>query len=475
MNQSEGTSSMEAAMAKPADVAAERERLEAAGVEYVFSCWVDLLGQPKTKPVPISEFDDLFAGKGPQFATHSVSMTPDLGPADPDQIALADLDSVRICPWDTRYAWVMADLYWKGEPYNMCPRQALKRQVKAAAELGYAFTAGFEPEFIVLRWEDGKAVKAFGGLDEYQIGESSVRRQSFGYDVEHTLDGMAFLDEVVRAINQLGWGLSNVVAEGAYSQFELDFGPSDALDTADRLVLLRVLLKEIAKRHGLFVTYMAKPSGGDWRNGAHINHSMTKVDDPTANLFGDSDGGWSPMAFNALAGVLRHGAAITSIACPTVNSYKGLVGRAADLEGGTLTWAPTHICYGFNNRSAMVRLPQTRKAIENRACDMCVNPHMAMALTMAASLEGVRDNLQPGDPIDVPLYDMSAEEVATRSIERLPRNLFEAATALEKDQLALEVFGPTMHALAVKGKFDEWYRFSEHVTEWEQAEYLQFF
>jgi len=466
---------MEAAMADPADVAAERQRLEAAGVEYVFSCWVDLLGQPKTKPVPIAEFDDLFAGKGPQFATHSVSMTPDLGPADPDQIALADLSSVRICPWDKTYAWVMADLYWNGEPYNVCPRQALKRQIAAAAEQGYAFTAGFEPEFIVLRWENDKAVKAFGGLDEHHVGESPVRRQAFGYDVEHTLDGMEFLNDVVRAINDLGWGLSNVVAEGAYSQFELDFGPSDALDTADRLVLLRVMLKEIAKRHGLFVTFMAKPSGGDWRNGAHINHSMTKVDDTSANLFADESGDWAPMAFNALGGVLRHGAAITSIACPTVNSYKGLVGRAADLEGGTLTWAPTHICYGFNNRSAMVRLPQTRKAIENRACDMCVNPHMVMALTIAASLEGVREKLDPGAPIDVPLYDLTDDEVADLSIERLPRNLFEAATALEKDQLALDTFGETMLALAVKAKFNEWYRFSEHVTEWEQAEYLQFF
>ncbi len=475
MPSKESSTALDQAMADPSAVVAERERLEKAGVEYLFSCWIDLLGQPKTKPVPIAEFGDLFAGKGPQFATHSVSMTPHLGPADPDQIALADLGSVRICPWNERYAWVMADLYWKGEAYDVCPRQALKRQIREAADAGYAFTAGFEPEFIVLRWEDGKAVKAFGGLDENRVGDSAVKRQAFGYDVEHTLDGMDFLDEVVRAINKLGWGLRNVVAEGAYSQFELDFGPSDALDAADRLVFLRVMLKEIAKRHGLFVTFMPKPSGGDWRSGAHLNHSMTRADDPSMNLFEDAAGGWSPMAFNALAGVLRHGAAITSIACPTVNSYKGLVGRAADLEGGTLTWAPTHICYGFNNRSAMVRLPQTRKAIENRACDMCVNPHLALALTIGASLEGVGEELAAGDPIDVSLYDLSDDQMAERSIEQLPRNLYEAATALKNDALARKVLGETMHSLSVRAKLNEWNRFSEHVTEWEQAEYLQFF
>lgn len=468
-------SALEEAMPDPAAVRAERDRLEAAGVEYVFSCWIDFLGLPKTKPVPISEFEDLFAGKGPQFATHSVTMHPHLGPADPDQIPLADLDSVRICPWDPTIAWVMADLYWKGEEYDVCPRLALKRQVAAAADRGYEFLAGFEPEFIVLRWEDGTPVKAFGGYDEHKIGDEPVRRQPFGYDVEHTLEGMGFLDDVAKAMKSLDWGLSNVVAEGAYSQFELDFGPSDAVDAADRMVLLRVMLKEIAKRHGLFVTYMPKPAAGDWRSGAHLNHSITVLGDNSKNIYEAEDGDWSNEAFGAVGGVIRHGGAITAITCPTVNSYKGLIGRPSDLEGGTLSWAPTHMCYGYNNRSAMIRLPQTRKAIENRASDMCVNPYLALALTMAAAMEGIEEGLDAGDPVEVPLYDLTEDEIAARSIERLPRNLYEAATALEQDRLARETLGETMHRLSVQARLDDWYRFSEHVTEWEQAEYLQLY
>jgi glutamine synthetase len=461
------------AMADPEEVAEARARLESAGVEYVFSCWVDLLGIPKTKPVPLSEFDRLFRGEGPQFAVHSVSMVPELGPADPDQIALADLSSLTICPWDPRLAWVFADLFFEGSPYDVCPRQVLRRQIRAAADVGVQSVAGFEPEFIVLRWADGEAVKAFG-QDDPSVRDLPVKRQPFGYDAEHSLDGMPFLADVIEALNRLNWGVSNVVAEGAFSQFELDYGPADALTAADRFVLLRVLLKEIAKDHGLFVTYMAKPTDGDWRNGAHINHSFTPLHGGGNCLVGD-DGDWADLTFHALGGLIRHGAALTAVACSTVNSYKGLIGRTSSLEGGTLTWAPTHICFGHNNRSAMLRLPQTRKAIENRACDMCVNPYLALALTLGASLEGMRERLDPGEPVDKPLYDLTDEEAAARNVKRLPSNLLEAIDAFDNDPLAREVLGPTMHELFVRYKRDEWQRFHDHVTDWEQAEYLRFY
>src|ERR1700756_2395352 len=326
--------------------------LKEAGVEFVFSCWIDLLGVPKTKPVGIEEFESLCTGHGPQFAVHSVSMVPELGPADPDQIALPDLDSLVICPWDTRIAWVFADLFWEGQPYNVCPRSALKRQISVAAEAGYHFNAGFEPEFVVMREVDGRIEKAFG-VDGIALDGRHLQRQPYGYDAEHSLEGLPFLGDVMRALGQLGWGLSNVVCEGAYSQFELDYGYGDALGAADRLCFLRVLLKEIAKRHGLFVTYMAKPTEGDWRSGAHINHSVAPIDDRDTNLFAGAQGGWGDAVYSVIAGIMQHGEALTALACPTVNSYKALIGRNPALEGGTLTWAPTHISYGYNNRSAM--------------------------------------------------------------------------------------------------------------------------
>lgn len=466
--------SLEGSMPDSDQIAEAHASLKAQGVEYVFSCWVDLLGIPKTKPVGIDEFENLCLGRGPQFAVHSVSMVPELGPADPDQIALPDLDSVIICPWDRSIAWVFADLFWEGQAYNVCPRSALRRQISCAAAAGYHVHAGFEPEFVVMREVDGRIEKAFG-VDDITIGASPIRRQAYGYDAEHSLDGLPFLRDVMQALGELGWGLSNVVCEGAYSQFELDYRHCGALEAADRFCFLRVLLKEIAKQHGVFVTYMAKPTDGDWRSGAHINHSLTPVDDHETNLFAGENDDWSDRVYSVIAGVMQHGEAITAVACPTVNSYKALIGRNPYLEGGTLTWAPTHISYGHNNRSAMLRMPQSRRALENRASDMSANPYLALAMTIGASLEGLAQGLQAGPPINKPLYDVTDEEMQAAGIRPLPSTLLQAIEAFDADALAKEVLGPTMHALYSRYKHDEWDRFHQHVTAWEQTEYLKFF
>lgn len=456
-------------------VAEAHSRLEKAGVKYVFSSWIDLLGVPKTKPVPLSEFPALCEGRGPQFAVHSVSMVPELGPADPDQIAVPDLDSLLICPWEPTYAWVCADLFFEGTPYDVCPRLALKRQVQAAADAGYRVFAGFEPEFMVMRYtSDGQVAKAFD--DDPLPGRGfRPRRQGYGYDAEFSLDAMPYLGKLTDIFGELGWQLKNVVCEGAYSQFELDFGYTDVVGMADRFTFLRMLLKEVTKKHGFFVTFMPKPMQGDWRNGAHINHSVQGVDRPGVNLYEAPDGGWHQTAYQAIGGLLRHGAALTCLACPTVNSYKGLIGRAGGLEGGTLTWAPTHMCYGTNNRSAMLRLPQTRRAVENRAADMSLNPYLALAMTVGAALEGIIERLDPGPPVNKALYDMTPAELRAQGIRPLPGTLLDAVRAFDDDDVARRVLGPTMHTLYSRYKHDEWARFHEHVTEWERVEYLRFF
>ena len=274
------------------------------------SCWIDIMGQPKTKPVPIGEFEAICYGKGPQFAVHSVSMVPELGPADSDQIPIPDLDSLVICPWDRTTAWVFADLFWEDKPYNLCPRSALKRQVTQAAEAGFWPMAGVEPEFITLRYVDGQPVKAFDN-DPILPGGGLPKRQAWGYDSEASIDSMGFLGRLIDILGELDWGLKDVVAEGAYSQFELDFGYTHALEMADRLTFLRVLLKEVAKSQGMFVTFMPKPTLGDWRSGAHINFSLQSFDE-RKNLFHDesAEGGWDQNVFHALGGLLRHGGAL---------------------------------------------------------------------------------------------------------------------------------------------------------------------
>ena len=450
-----------------------KAKLEKAGVKYILSCWIDLLGIPKTKPIPISEFELLCAGKGPQFAVHSVSFVPELGPNDSDQIPVPDLDSLMICPWDKTCAWVFSDLWWEGKPYNLCPRQTLKRAVKNAEDAGYRAFCGIEPEFIAMRWENGQPVKA---IDDDPLPGEGVRprRQAFGYDVEYSIDSMEFLGEMIDTLNELGWGLKDVVCEGGYSQFELDFTYTNVLQMADRLVFLRVLLKEIAKNHGMFITFMPKPTIGDWRSGAHINLSLTSTAN-SKNIFEGKNGKFSDAAYHAVGGLIKHGTEITAVACSTVNSYNGLIPVVGGFEGGVYTWAPTQMAYGDNNRSCMLRLPQNRFCIENRAADMCMNPYLSLALTTAAAIDGIKNRIDPGKPLNVNLYTLSPEEIKASKIKSLPRNLLEAIEKLQHDDFAKEVLGESMLNQFFAYKMDEWDRYHQAVSDWEVTEYLRLY
>jgi glutamine synthetase len=266
-----------------------------------------------------------------------------------------------------------------------------------------------------------------------------------------------------------------VVAEGGYSQFELDFHYTDLLEMADRLVFLRILLKEIAKKHDMFITFMPKPTTGDWRSGAHINLSLQAVDNPGVNIFGSDEDGWSDESRYAVGGLMAHAEALTAITCPTVNSYNGLVPRVGGFEGGTVTWAPTNITYGYNNRSAQFRLPQSRYCIENRAADMCMNVYLGLSMTLTAAIKGITNKMEPGPATDRDLYSMTDEEFDEAGIRRLPRNLMVATEALRADDLAIEVMGPTMHKSYLAYKVDEWERYHQTVTDWEVKEYLRLF
>ena len=203
---------------------------------------------------------------------------------------------------------------------------------------------------------------------------------------------------------------------------------------------------------------------------------MQATDAPGANLFQDSDNdGWSDTAYHAVGGLLRHGGALTAIACPTVNSYNGLVPRVGGFEGGTVTWAPTHMTYGNNNRSAMLRLPQNRFCIENRAADMCMNPYLSLAMTTAAAVAGITERVDPGPPLNKDLYSLTEDEIKATDSQRLPRNLLEAVQVLKDDSLAETVIGKVMLNSYLTYKVDEWERYHQAVTDWEVQEYLRLY
>ena len=468
--------SIEEALPDDDAVAEARERLEAAGVKYVLSCWIDLLGVPKTKPVPISQWETICRGKGPQFAVHSISYVPELGPADPDQIPIPDVDSLVLCPWNREIAFVFADLFMPDGPYAVCPRLALKRQVEAAAAEGYRFFAGVEPEFMVMRYdEDGEPQKAFD--DDPAPGRGMrPRRQAFGYDVEFSLDAMPYVGDLIDHLEELGWGLRDTVAEGAYSQIELDFGYTDMLGMADRLTFLRIMLKEVAKEHGLFVTFMPKPTTGDWRSGAHINHSMQAVDRPGVNLFEGENGAWNDIVLNAVGGILQHGAALTAIAAPTVNSYKGLVERVGAFEGGTVTWAPDldylRLQQPFRHAAPAAVALRDREP-RHRHDDEPLPELRDDGRRFARRESGTGST--PDHPPRPPCTTLRPRSCARRGARVCRAPSSKPSRAFDADPLAREVLGSVMHDSFSRYKHDEWNRYSEQISRWEQEEYMRLY
>ena len=170
------------------------------------------------------------------------------------------------------------------------------------------------------------------------------------------------------------------------------------------------------------------------------------------------DGGnkWSKESLFAVGGLMKHAEAITSITCSTVNSYNGLVPRVGGFEGGTVTWAPTNITYGHNNRSAQFRLPQNRYCIENRAADMTMNVYLALAMTVSSVMDGIKNKIDPGKATDQDLYQMTDVEFKKLGIKRLPKNLMQAIEALRINKLSDEVMGPVMKKSFLSYKNDEW-------------------
>lgn len=434
------------------------------GVQYVFGSWADFYGRSKAKAVPVWRFEEMVKGS----ELYTVGALPGMGPLGPNEDecqAVADLDSLVICPWDRRYAWLAADLVWHDEPYPYCSRQILKRVIAKANDMGFAMNLGFEPEVYILRQgEDG----ALHPLHPNDAGEC------WGYDVESTLDGMSFLDVMVRYLDELGWGVYSFDHEGGNSQYEFDFGYADALTQADRFTFMRLMLKEVAKPLGAFATFMPKPFSDNFGSGAHYNMSL--ADAKTGeNLFVETNDprgmGYSKLAYYFVAGMLRHAGAITAVTCPTVNSYKRLVSRGFMPD---ISWAPVYVLYGDNNRTLMVRLPKNRRCVENRAADIAGNMYLGSAISLAAGLDGIERELDPGEPTPDNMYELTREQLIDRGVKLLPRTLLEALREFEQDPLTDDVLGP-LKKVYVDVKNREWEEFHNVVTAWERERYLRFF
>jgi glutamine synthetase len=445
--------------------------LSRRGVKYVMGGWIDVLGRSKSKIVPIGHLPQLLAGSE-RYTPRGMGGIGVMTPHEDECVAMPDVSTLQVFPWDGRFAWMAADLSYGGrEPFALCPRSALKRQLGRAASAGYTVNLGIETEFYAFAAESADEPAQPGQPGGYlrPMAPSGALRPTPAYDTVSTLDAAPFLDRMADCMNELGFGLFSFDHEGGDGQFEFDFAHDEALRMADRISLFRIMARQVAQEFGLTATFMPKPYTGSWGSGHHSNMSLADVN-TGENLFReirpDGSTGWSELTYSFVAGILQHARAIAAVATPTVNSYKRLTARLRD---GEISWAPIWASYGDNNRSCMIRLPGNRPAIENRGVDSAANTYLATALIVAAGLEGIEKNLHPGEPVSSQTYDW---QTPPPTATRLPRTLLEAIDAFADDPLVHEVFAPQFITDYVTMKNEEWDAYHAEVTDWERSRYL---
>jgi glutamine synthetase len=444
-----------------------RERVTRDGVRYLFAQFVDLHAKPSAKLVPASHLDDMltegagFAG----FAAGEVGQRPH----DPDMIAVPDPRSYTPLPWRPEVARLACDLQVEGRSWPYCPRTILRRQLQRAAALGFEFRLGAELEyFLVRRREDG-------GI-EIADGQDTLSQPC--YDMRALTRGLDFVTTVADHLATLGWDNYATDHEDANGQFEQNFAFSDALTTCDRSVFFRYMVESLAQERGLIATFMPKPFSHLTGNGCHFHMSLWRDGVNLFDLDPDEDPrglGLSPTAYHFIAGLKAHAKASIALTAPTVTSYKRLVIGA---RSGS-AWAPVHVSYGYNNRTQMLRIPAAGR-IEDRSVDGSCNPYLAATAVLAAGLDGVERELDPGEPTtELNLHELDEASLSELGIERLPANLLDATRELERDEVLRAALGDCGSEdyvdYYVRVKQREWQEAHEQVTPWELERYLQLY
>ncbi len=446
-----------------------QNRLKEQGVKYCMPTFVDVHGRPKSKSVPIDHFLGMVRGS----ELHTGAANDGLGgicglqePSDYEVAAWPDVEAAKILPWNPEVAWIPSNLHLRGEPFELDPRVVLQNQIDRAAERDLIMNLGVETEFYLVRRTEDGTVKGANPNDDLDRS---------AYDVENLLENYSYMDEMVEYMNELGWEVHSFDHEDGENQYEFDWDYADCLTMSDRMVLFRVMARQVAREYDCEATFMPKPFGNITGTGGHFNLSIEDRE-TGVNLFRtdvDQRGlGISRLGYQFIAGILEHLPAIVAVSAPTVNSYKRLV-ISGSMTG--YTWAPVYISYGDNNRTHALRIPTKSPRVECRAVDMACNPYLASALFLAAGLEGIEQEMDPGDPIDENMYELSDEERREMGVKTLPRTLLEAIEAFEEDPLSERVFGENLVEEYTQLKKQEWWEFHNRVSDWEIDRYLTLF
>ena len=375
-----------------------------------------------------------------------------------DMYLRPDLNTFTIFPWrpqQGKVARFICDIYRPdGTAYESDPRQVLENVIRETEEMGYQFVVGPEFEFFLFHQDDDGT-------------PTTTTHEKAGYFDLGPLDlGENARRDMVLTLEDMGIEIEASHHEMAPAQHEIDLKYEEALETADNMVTFRMVVKTIAKRHGLHATFMPKPKYGINGSGMHLNMSLSRDGE---NIFSDENDehGLSQEAYYFIGGLMKHIKAITFITNPLVNSYKRLVPGYE---------APTYIAWSANNRTPLIRIPESRrsgKRIELRSPDASANPYLALAVCLAAGMEGIREKILPPKEISQNIFELNEEEKKALGIECLPGSLMEAVEEFEKDAFIQKVLGEELSQKFIKAKKAEYDRYRSQVSEWEMNEYLQ--
>lgn len=432
--------------------------VEKEHVRFLRLMFTDIMGTIKNVEVPASQLDKVLENK---MMFDGSSIEGFVRIEESDMYLHPDLDTWMIFPWESEHgkvARLICDIYNPdGTPFAGDPRGNLKRALADMEKAGFtSFNLGPEPEFFLFKLAADNSIT------------TELNDQGGYFDFAPTDLGENCRRDIVLELENLGFEVEASHHEVAPGQHEIDFKYANAVEACDNIQTFKLVVKTIARKHGLHATFMAKPLFGINGSGMHCNMSLFKGSE---NAFFDKDGDiqLSQTAYHFLAGLMKHAKAFTAICNPTVNSYKRLVPGYE---------APVYIAWSGRNRSPLIRVPESRglsTRLELRSVDPTANPYLSLAALLTAGLDGVKNELEPPKSVDRNIYVMTEEEREAAHIYDLPGTLQASLAELKNDQVIVDSLGSHIFNNFYEAKTIEWQAFGQAVTEWEREQYLELY
>ena len=429
--------------------------VEEEDVEFIRLQFTDIFGTLKNIAITSSQLEKALDNKC-MFDGSSVEGFVRI--EESDMYLYPDYDTFEIFPWrpqQGKVARLICDVYTPdGKPFEGDPRWILKKTIKEANEMGYRFDVGPECEFFLFHTDDNGLPTT---LSHEKAGYFDLGPNDLGENIRR---------DMVLTLEEMGFEIEASHHEVAPAQHEIDFKYDEALITADNIMTFKLTVKTIAKRHGLYATFMPKPKFGISGSGMHINMSLATEEGK--NIFADENGkiGLSDDAYHFIAGIMKHARGMSAITNPLVNSYKRLVPGYE---------APVYIAWSAKNRSPLIRIPASRgngTRVELRNPDPTANPYLVLALCLAAGLDGIKNKIEVPESVDCNIYEMTPGERRAAGIENMPADLKEAVDCLVADEFLCSVLGEHITTKYVEAKMKEWENYTTRVSQWEIDEYL---